>query len=106
MKFFGSTNFQIASVLLLNGIVPKGIGAFVSQRTMPGIVRENGNFRHSGNSRVATAESSETEFEVPQARWNCPTHEDVCSESGVTLSRYMKEMVRANSELEEIESST
>jgi len=104
MKFFGSTNFQIASVLLLNGIVPKGIGAFVSQRTMPGIVRENGNFRHSGNSRVATAESSETEFEVPQARWNCPTHEDVCSESGVTLSRYMKEMVRANSELEEIES--
>lgn len=41
---------------------------------------------------------------MPEPRWTCPTHDDVCSETGVTLSRYMMEMVRVNPELEEIES--
>jgi hypothetical protein len=45
-------------------------------------------------------------FDIPQPRWECPIHDDVCSETGVTLSRYMMEMVRVNPELEEIESST
>ena len=41
----------------------------------------------------------------PPARWNCPLeYEDVCSQTGVTLSRYMMEMSRLNPELEEIES--
>ena len=44
-------------------------------------------------------------LETPEPRWECPTHEDVCSETGVTLSRYMMEMVRVNPDLEEIESS-
>ena len=42
----------------------------------------------------------------PPARWNCPVleYEDVCSQTGITLSRYMMEMSRINPELEEIES--
>ena len=44
-------------------------------------------------------------LETPEPRWECPTHEDVCAETGVTLSRYMMEMVRVNPDLEEIESS-
>ena len=41
---------------------------------------------------------------IPPPRWNCPVHEDVCLQTGVTLSRYMREMARLNPELEEIES--
>lgn len=37
-------------------------------------------------------------------RWVCPKFNDVCSETGVTLSRFMMEMARQNPELEEIES--
>jgi hypothetical protein len=44
-------------------------------------------------------------FDPPESRWECPFHEDICSETGVTLSRYMMEMARVNPELEEIESS-
>lgn len=43
-------------------------------------------------------------FVLPEPRWNCPVHQDICAETGVTLSRFMMEMVRANPELEEIES--
>ena len=39
-------------------------------------------------------------------RWVCPSYLNICEEEGVTLSRYMMEMVRANPELEEIQSST
>jgi fructose-1,6-bisphosphatase I len=37
-------------------------------------------------------------------RWISPLHEEICSETGITLSRFMREMARANPELEEIES--
>lgn len=44
----------------------------------------------------------------PPARWVCPTldseRSQICSETGVTLSRYMMEMARYNPELEEVES--
>jgi len=53
----------------------------------------------------AFEETDEPEnFETPEPRWNCPVHNDICSESGVTLSRYMMEMARLNKDLEEIES--
>lgn len=95
MKLTGSV------LLFLNSITLDGIGAFVSQGIVPRIKRENGTFHRleaaNGNSEIG--------FDAPAPRWNCPPHEDVCSETGVTLSRYMKEMVRANQELEEIESS-
>ncbi len=44
------------------------------------------------------------EFKTPELRWQCPVHNDVCSKTGVTLSRYMMEMSRMNEDLEEIES--
>jgi len=44
------------------------------------------------------------EFKTPEPRWQCPVHNDVCSQTGVTLSRYMMEMSRMNEDLEEIES--
>lgn len=43
-------------------------------------------------------------FETPESRWHCPVHNDVCTQTGVTLSRYMMEMSRLNEDLEEIES--
>jgi hypothetical protein len=112
MKWFGSINLQIVPILL-NGIIPLGISAFVppsqpDARILLGISRNNAKFHRSGDFKIpkATTESSETGFEAPSHRWNCPIHDDVCAETGVTLSRYMKEMVRANPELEEIESRT
>ena len=49
--------------------------------------------------------SISNEFELPEPRWNCPQHSDVCAQTGVTLSRYMMEISRANpGELEEVES--
>jgi hypothetical protein len=109
MKRFGSNEYYIVSILLISS----GISAFVpvpktDPRILLGNSRIGGRFCPSSDFKgtKATATSREEAFEVPDPRWNCPTHEDVCSETGVTLSRYMKEMVRANPELEEIESST
>jgi len=98
MKRFGSKEYCVVSILLISS----GISAFVPVPNS----RINGRFCPSSDFKgtKAAATSREEAFEVPDPRWNCPTHEDVCSETGVTLSRYMKEMVRANPELEEIES--
>lgn len=109
MKWFTSLNFQLVSILL-NGGSPLGADAFAAPSLL---VESRIRSRNGGRSRrskviivpKATNESSDDSFEVPLPRWNCPTHEDVCAETGVTLSRYMKEMVRANPDLEEIESS-
>lgn len=48
--------------------------------------------------------NSDDDFTLPESRWNCPTHENICSETGVTLSRYMMEIARLNPELEDVES--
>jgi fructose-1,6-bisphosphatase I len=41
---------------------------------------------------------------VPEPRWKCPEWENVCSQTGITLSRYMMELARLNPELTEVES--
>jgi len=41
---------------------------------------------------------------IPAPRWKCPQSFEICSQTGVTLSRFMMEMARMNPELEEIES--
>lgn len=63
------------------------------------------------NGETITKEySEEEEFNILmhsaeiEPRWNCPVHADICTETGITLSRYMMEMARLNPELEEIES--
>lgn len=69
-------------------------------------------------SSSATSSSSSAEYDAAAAlnglddngeielesRWLCPEHNDVCTRTGVTLSRYMLEMERANPELTDIES--
>lgn len=40
----------------------------------------------------------------PKKSFHRPDHKNVCSQTGVTLSRYMMEMERLNPELEEVES--
>jgi fructose-1,6-bisphosphatase I len=40
--------------------------------------------------------SSHQNGDVPVPRWACPDHSDVCSETGITLSRHMAEIARAN----------
>jgi len=55
---------------------------------------------------VADGEDYDDDF-VPPHRWTCPVNlqgENVCETTGITLSRYMREMARANPELEDIES--
>ncbi|KAG7364314.1 chloroplast fructose-1,6-bisphosphatase [Nitzschia inconspicua] len=60
--------------------------------------------RGSSSSSSLLSITRDDPFAIPESRWECPIHEDVCSQTGVTLSRYMMEMVRVNPELEEIES--
>ena len=111
MELIGSVGLKLVSVLLLSGGFPLGVDAFappsvaVDSRSHGGSIRQ---YWRSDDLNIlqATTGSSDDSFEVPSPRWNCPVHEDVCVETGVTLSRYMKEMVRANPDLEEIESST
>ncbi|VEU38781.1 unnamed protein product [Pseudo-nitzschia multistriata] len=111
MRLIESIGFQLLSVVLRCGF-PLAIDAFVlitppssvaDPRSNGGCIRKDRRSEHR-NVVKATIENSDGSFETPPPRWNCPIHEDVCSESGVTLSRYMKEMVRANPDLEEIES--
>jgi len=81
--------------------VPLGVDAFSSKS-----IRKDGRL-HGGAAVMQSSENDNSEIFVnPEPRWLCPTHDesDVCSETGVTLSRYMMEMVRANPDLEEIES--
>eukprot|EP00532_Pseudo-nitzschia_australis_P001779 CAMPEP_0168185456 /NCGR_PEP_ID=MMETSP0139_2-20121125/13856_1 /TAXON_ID=44445 /ORGANISM="Pseudo-nitzschia australis, Strain 10249 10 AB" /LENGTH=489 /DNA_ID=CAMNT_0008107293 /DNA_START=67 /DNA_END=1536 /DNA_ORIENTATION=- len=109
MGLIGSVGLKLVSVLLLSGGFPLGLDAFsppsvvVDSRNHGGSIKQ---YWHSDDLNVleATNGSSDDSFELPSPRWNCPVHEDVCVETGVTLSRYMKEMVRANPDLEEIES--
>jgi len=48
--------------------------------------------------------SVEDDQEMSKPRWICPIQNDVCTRTGVTLSRFMMEMERANPELADIES--
>jgi hypothetical protein len=49
-------------------------------------------------------ENDDEEENYRTDRWHCPVHEDICRQTGVTLSRYMMELARLNPELEPIES--
>jgi hypothetical protein len=71
------------------------------------IIQRNHSKKIDGFTNIfaAARASSDDPFDIPEPRWECPVHEDICAETGVTLSRYMMEMVRVNPELEEIESS-
>lgn len=48
--------------------------------------------------------SSSSDELIPDPRWECPVQMDPCDQTGITLSRYILEMVRVNPELAEIES--
>lgn len=52
---------------------------------------------------AATTASTNASTNKKQKGWNQPVHKNVCPQTGVTLSRYMREMSRCNPELEEIE---
>lgn len=55
-------------------------------------------------SSSTAVNGDETVSHLPEMRWNCPPESAACTHTGVTLSRFMREMARANPELEEIES--
>lgn len=44
------------------------------------------------------------ETSIPGPRWHCPKDLELCSQTGVTLSRFMMETSRMNPELKDIES--
>lgn len=95
------------STTVLSAVLCQSAVAFVVRNAD---IRQN--FRSSTPKAILVDEefgasedmSNPEEFKTPEPRWNCPTHCDVCSETGITLSRYMMEMSRLNEELEEIES--
>lgn len=61
-------------------------------------------FGAGDTSSSSSATTKELTPVLPEPRWLCPAHENVCSETGVTLSRYMMEMARWNPELQDVES--
>jgi len=81
----------------MNGNILLEVDAFAASRSLGGRTR-------STNVKVTVNDNSDDLFDIPEPRWVCPPHIDVCAKTGVTLSRYMKEMVRVNPDLEEIES--
>jgi len=60
------------------------------------------------SDKVSDGKSSSNDIdlnlEMPASRWICPEHDDICSESGITLTRYMMEMAQYNPELSEVAS--
>jgi Fructose-1-6-bisphosphatase, N-terminal domain len=54
--------------------------------------------------RIDNGGNSEEECLIPEPRWRCPQWDNVCSQTGITLSRYMMELTRLNPELAEVES--
>jgi len=65
----------------------------------------------STNARVAKTllqlddrTTIEEDWPLPLPMWKSPAHNNVCEQTGVTLSRYMMEMARANPDLDDIES--
>lgn len=62
-----------------------------------------------GHVRQATNDDDDDYFDLAggrqaEHRWACPSLYNICEQTGITLSRYMLEMARANPELDEIES--
>jgi fructose-1,6-bisphosphatase I len=55
------------------------------------------------SSRSTTTTSLCSSQHIPEPRWACPAREDVCSQTGVTLSRFMMEMIRNNPESPELQ---
>jgi len=86
--------FYLQLSFILMGNILLEVYAFAVPRSLGG---------RSTNVKVTVNDNSD-EFEIPEPRWVCLSHVDICAETGVTLSRYMKEMVRVNPDLEEIES--
>eukprot|EP00537_Pseudo-nitzschia_pungens_P002325 CAMPEP_0172368332 /NCGR_PEP_ID=MMETSP1060-20121228/26435_1 /TAXON_ID=37318 /ORGANISM="Pseudo-nitzschia pungens, Strain cf. cingulata" /LENGTH=496 /DNA_ID=CAMNT_0013092881 /DNA_START=114 /DNA_END=1604 /DNA_ORIENTATION=- len=112
MRLIGSSAcFHLASFLLFHLSVADAFRSIGGGQTGGNSNTKNNPLRKNDDDSStvleATSEGSNSEdslFETPMPRWHCPMHEDVCTETGVTLSRYMKELVRANPDLEEIES--
>jgi Fructose-1-6-bisphosphatase, N-terminal domain len=50
------------------------------------------------------SDDDDDECLIPEPRWKCPQWDNVCSQTGITLSRYMMELTRLNPELAEVES--
>lgn len=59
--------------------------------------------QHNHNNDVDDV-NDDGAFKMPPRRWKTPVHEDVCAQTGITLSRYMMELSRANPQLKEVES--
>jgi len=93
-----NTVYLQLAFILMDGNILLEVYGFVASRSLGGRSR-------STNVKVTVNDNSDDTFDIPEPRWVCPPHIDICAETGVTLSRYMKEMVRVNPDLEEIESS-
>ena len=112
----------VAVCLAVVGVVVPHVAAFAP----PPLLSSSSSSMRRSTPRVALAAESDNAAPAPpkkknmgmtdaelieiadsvDTRWVCPSYLNICEEEGVTLSRYMMEMVRANPELEEIQSST
>lgn len=102
------------SITILSAILVQSYNAFYVQNVgLHRSYRQSVNTENRWKAILLEEEfgASETEamldpedFETPESRWDRPIHSDICSQTGVTLSRYMMEMSRLNEDLQEIES--
>jgi hypothetical protein len=80
--------------------------AFVVPRRLKSEVPLTRTFATSSSSppsTTTTAEEDEAFWPLPEPVWVCPQHNNICQQTGVTLSRYMLEMARVNPELGDVE---
>lgn len=68
------------------------------------VLKDNKDVSDTNGAAEAAVNNNNEGSLVPDPRWECPVPMNVCEQTGVTLSRYILEMVRANPELAEIES--
>ena len=102
MKGATAATILIWCCVSVEGFAPRGIGANRH------ISRAAASLDEAQETRPVVADDEEVSdtpgMAQPKHRWVCPEHSNVCDETGITLSRYMREMARANPELEQIES--
>jgi fructose-1,6-bisphosphatase I len=88
--------FFLASVL----VVGKGADAFSPIRRM----MASSSSSSSSSCAARLSAKAPPNGDIPEPVWSCPVHDNICEQTGITLSRYILEMARANPELNDVES--
>jgi len=97
--------FVVSCIRLPNtSVVAFSSSSLCSISFTPGRVLIPPTVRNQLICNVAVDVSDYDETCIPEPRWHCPKDLEICSQTGITLSRFMMETSRMNPELKDIES--